>query len=116
MPQAAAATSRDCPSSTRAIANIRRAALASRLRAAWRRNSAADRSRRVISTAISASAASARRENHIRPRSGITRESDDRAAGMIGLLLTNLEQAQLAPVLEATWRERGEAALRSKPR
>ena len=31
---------------------------------------------------------------------------------LIGLLASNLEQADLAPVLEATWRERGEAALR----
>ena len=30
---------------------------------------------------------------------------------LIGLLLSNLEQAALAPVLTATWRERGEAAL-----
>ncbi len=33
---------------------------------------------------------------------------------MIGLLVTNLEQMQLAPVLEASWRERGKAALRPK--
>ncbi len=32
---------------------------------------------------------------------------------LIGLLASNLEQAALAPVLEAMWRERGEAALRS---
>ena len=31
---------------------------------------------------------------------------------LVGLLASNLEQAALAPVLEATWRERGEAALR----
>ena len=31
---------------------------------------------------------------------------------LIGLLVSNLEQAALAPVLTATWRERGEAALR----
>ena len=31
---------------------------------------------------------------------------------LIGLLVTSLEQAELAPVLEAGWRERGEAALR----
>jgi hypothetical protein len=30
---------------------------------------------------------------------------------LIGLLVSNLEQAALAPVLTATWRERGEAAL-----
>ncbi len=36
-------------------------------------------------------------------------------AVLLGLLLINLEQARLAPVLEASWRERGEAALRSKP-
>ena len=30
---------------------------------------------------------------------------------LIGLLVTGLEQANLAPVLEAKWRERGEAAL-----
>ena len=34
---------------------------------------------------------------------------------LIGLLVTNLEQMRLAPVLEASWRERGEAALRPKP-
>ena len=36
-------------------------------------------------------------------------------AVLIGLLVTSLEQAQLAPVLEAGWRERGEAALNPKP-
>jgi hypothetical protein len=30
---------------------------------------------------------------------------------LIGLLVTSLEQMRLAPVLEASWRERGEAAL-----
>ena len=30
---------------------------------------------------------------------------------LIGLLVSNLEQAAVAPVLTATWRERGEAAL-----
>jgi len=30
---------------------------------------------------------------------------------LIGLLVISLEQANLAPVLEAKWRERGEAAL-----
>ena len=30
---------------------------------------------------------------------------------LIGLLATSLEQAKLAPVLEASWRERGEAAV-----
>jgi hypothetical protein len=34
---------------------------------------------------------------------------------LIGLLATSLEQAELAPVLEANWRERGEAALDPKP-
>ena len=34
---------------------------------------------------------------------------------LIGLLATSLEQAELAPVLEAGWRERGEAALNPKP-
>ena len=33
----------------------------------------------------------------------------------IGLLATSLEQAELAPVLEAGWRERGEAALSPRP-
>jgi conjugative transfer protein TraD len=33
---------------------------------------------------------------------------------LIGLLVSNLEQATLAPVLTATWRERGEAALQSQ--
>ena len=33
---------------------------------------------------------------------------------LIGLLVSNLEQAALAPVLTAAWRERGEAALRSQ--
>ena len=33
---------------------------------------------------------------------------------LIGLLVTGLEQAKLAPVLEAKWRERGEAALGPK--
>src|SRR5829696_6609701 len=56
MPQLSAASSRDRPSKTSAIASIRRAALASRVRAAARRKSPADRSRRVIATAMSASA------------------------------------------------------------
>ncbi len=34
---------------------------------------------------------------------------------LIGLLASNLEQAALAPVLEASWRERGEAALQPQP-
>ena len=34
---------------------------------------------------------------------------------LIGLLVTGLEQANLAPVLEAKWRQRGEAALHSEP-
>ncbi len=34
---------------------------------------------------------------------------------LIGLLATSLEQAELAPVLEAGWRERGEAALNPMP-
>jgi small ligand-binding sensory domain FIST len=34
---------------------------------------------------------------------------------LIGLLATSLEQAELAPVLEAGWRERGEAALNPRP-
>ena len=34
---------------------------------------------------------------------------------LIGLLVTSLEQAELAPVLEAGWRERGEAALNPRP-
>ena len=34
---------------------------------------------------------------------------------LIGLLVTSLEQAELAPVLEAGWRERGEAALNPTP-
>ena len=33
---------------------------------------------------------------------------------LIGLLVSNPEQATLAPVLTATWRERGEAALQSQ--
>ncbi len=33
---------------------------------------------------------------------------------LIGLLVISLEQAKLAPVLEAKWRERGEAALGPK--
>ena len=34
---------------------------------------------------------------------------------LIGLLVTGLEQAHLAPVLEAKWRQRGEAALHPEP-
>jgi hypothetical protein len=34
---------------------------------------------------------------------------------LIGLLVISLEQANLAPVLEAKWRQRGEAALHLKP-
>ncbi len=34
---------------------------------------------------------------------------------LIGLLVTGPEQAKLAPVLEAKWRQRGEAALHPQP-
>ena len=34
---------------------------------------------------------------------------------LIGLLVTGLEQVNLAPVLEAKWRQRGEAALHPEP-
>src|SRR5215210_638534 len=67
MPQLAAASSRDRPSKTSAIASIRRAALASRVRAASRRKSPADRSRRVIATAMSASAPGQWRSESRRP-------------------------------------------------
>ena len=33
---------------------------------------------------------------------------------LVGLLVISLEQANLAPVLEARWRQRGEAALGPK--
>src|SRR5215208_2440623 len=67
MPQLSAASSRDRPSKTSAIASIRRAALASRVRAASRRKSPADRSRRVIATAMSASAPGQWRSESRRP-------------------------------------------------
>src|SRR5918995_7065430 len=67
MPQLPAASSRDRPSKTSAIASIRRAALASRVRAASRRKSPADRSRRVIATAMSASAPGQWRSESRRP-------------------------------------------------
>src|SRR5215207_8538995 len=67
MPQLAAASSRDRPSKTSAIASIRRAASASRVRAASRRKSPADRSRRVIATAMSASAPGQWRSESRRP-------------------------------------------------
>jgi phage terminase small subunit len=51
MPQLAAAWLRERPSSTRAMASIRRAAGACRVRPASRRNSAADSSVRVIANA-----------------------------------------------------------------
>ena len=44
----------------------------------------------------------------VRPTGAAGREPET----LIGLLASNPEQAVLAPVLEATWRERGEAALR----
>ena len=55
MPHVAAAVSREHPSNANASARIRRAALASRLRPASCRSSSADKSRRVIATAIPAS-------------------------------------------------------------
>ena len=55
MPQHSAASSRDCPSKTHAIASIRRAALASRVRPASRRKSPTDTSCRVTATAMIAS-------------------------------------------------------------
>src|SRR5215203_4753052 len=74
MPQLSAASSRDRPSKTSAIASIRRAALASRVRAAARRKSPADRSRRVIATAMSASAPGQwRSESRRRPKRGHVR-------------------------------------------
>ncbi len=51
-PQHLAASSRDCSSMTHAIASIRRAAFASRVRPASRRKSPTDTSRRVIATAM----------------------------------------------------------------
>src|SRR3712207_2215252 len=74
MPQLSAASSRDRPSKTSAIASIRRAALASCVRAASRRKSPADRSRRVIATAMSASAPGQwRSESQRRPKRGHVR-------------------------------------------
>src|ERR687898_3457586 len=83
MPHWAAASPRGRPSSTSAIASIRRAAFASRVRAASRRRSAADRSVRVIATAIPASRIHVR-EKRIIPTSarGITGESTIRALGI----------------------------------
>src|SRR5215216_3409888 len=83
MPHWAAASPRGRPSSTSAIASIRRAAFASRVRAAFRRRSAADRSVRVIATAIPASRIHVR-EKRIIPTSarGITGESTIRALGI----------------------------------
>jgi hypothetical protein len=57
----------DQPSSTNAIASIRRAAFASWMRAATSRNSHADRSERVIATVIAASIPM-EATNHITPR------------------------------------------------
>src|SRR5215217_7166872 len=83
MPHWAAASPRGRPSSTSAIASIRRAAFASRVRAAFRRRSAADSSVRVIATAIPASRIHVR-EKRIIPTSarGITGESTIRALGI----------------------------------
>jgi hypothetical protein len=83
MPHWAAASPRGRPSSTSAIASIRRAVFASRVRAASRRRSAADSSVRVIATAIPASRIQVR-EKRIIPTSarGITGESTIRALGI----------------------------------
>jgi hypothetical protein len=62
-----AAASRDQPSSTNAIASIRRAAFASWMRAATSRSSHADRSERVIATVVDASIPM-EATNHIAPR------------------------------------------------
>src|SRR5215204_3232886 len=66
MPDAAAAAAREVPSSTSAIAKVRRTARASFIRAALVRSSAADRSVRVIATAAMAN--SVNRNRHISNR------------------------------------------------
>src|SRR5215204_1111180 len=83
MPQVRAASVRDAPSRTRASANIRRAASASRDRDASRRKSAASCSSRVIDTATMIRLAILGEPNHSRRvRRKLTYESDIEAAGM----------------------------------
>jgi hypothetical protein len=67
MPHWAAASPRGRPSSTNAIASIRRDAFASRVRAASRRKSAADNSVRVIATAAIPASRIGIREKRIIP-------------------------------------------------
>src|SRR5215212_6612796 len=84
MPQVRAASVRDAPSRTRASANIRRAASASRDRDASRRKSAASCSSRVIDTAAMVRLAVLGEPNHSRRgRRKLTYESDIEAAGII---------------------------------
>src|SRR5215213_3950434 len=82
MPQVRAASVRDAPSRTRASANIRRAASASRDRDASRRKSAASCSSRVIDTATMVRLAVLGEPNHSRRgRRKLTYESDFEATG-----------------------------------
>src|ERR1700749_4944814 len=82
MAQASAAASLDQPSSTNAIANMRRAAFASGVRDAALRNSPADRSDRLIATVLVASHSDGGHESH-RPASlRLTFESTVQRAGI----------------------------------
>src|SRR5215468_7609535 len=86
MAQASAATFLDQPSSTSAIASMRRAAFASCVPAAASRSSLADRSERVIATVIVASIPWRPRITSLRAAS-----THDRVNGRAGWYKINLE-------------------------
>ena len=82
MPQLVAASVREWPSSTSAIASIRRAAFASRVRAACRRRSAAVNSARVIANDMPSSR-STRREKRIMPAAAAESQASQRSRPLV---------------------------------
>src|SRR5215210_5738045 len=113
MPDAAAAAAREVPSSTSAIAKVRRTARASFIRAALVRSSAADRSVRVIATAAMAN--SVNRNRHIsnrrsRPR-GIPPPTSQSQGPLVLLRRRRLQHAPAHLVEFDALEQRAEIAL-----
>src|SRR4051812_27767169 len=114
MPAARAASSREDPSSTSARASIRRAALASRHRAASRRSSTAPGSFRVIATVMAPPLIGHTADQPRRAPRGSGRDdtSGIRAVGLRGGIgLTNERWAALEPLVEGC-RPRGKTPSR----
>src|SRR3954454_2213774 len=97
MPAARAASSREAPSSTSAKASIRRAALASRHRAASRRSSTAPGSFRVIATVMAPPLIGHTADQPRRAPRGS--ERDDRSA-IRAVGITPEQEAELATAVE----------------